>query len=72
MVKNDCAFFRNFSAGAACLENDMKTRVTCIPFMKPSEGRKETEILDLFSIATEFNLPYKKDSFRIPFIITFD
>ena len=40
-------------------------RVTC----KRCEGEKK--ILDLFSIAMEFNLAYKKDSFRIPFYYYF-
>lgn len=49
--------------GNACVEGDLQT--------SRKRGENEKEILDLFSIAMEFNLAYKKDSFHIPFYYYF-
>jgi hypothetical protein len=59
-----------FCVGEARLE--MKAMLVSRGDLQTSRrGENEKEILDLFSIAMEFNLAYKKDSFHIPFYYYF-
>jgi hypothetical protein len=70
-----------FYSSSKSLVYSLPELITLSLYIFPSEGDLQTmrmkgseaeeEILDLFSIAMEFNLAYKKDSFRIPFCYYF-
>lgn len=65
-LRNDCAFFTFFGGGL--FRDDLRAASK----RGWLAARGDSEILDLFSIATEFNLAYKGIPFAFHFIITFD